>query len=179
MDWPGDRNKYRMNKSPDNPVLVDFRTTPYFGGHIQFLGIVLALAGVVVIVKSIIASIILLAASLVILTTRYGLTINFKKRSYFDYLWILGLKKGDWGKFENLEYLFVKEIKVSQTMNLQSLTSTIRKEMYDGYLRFSEHDKIHLMTKDSKEALISKLRPIAKELNVRIIDLSVQPPKEV
>ena len=168
-----------MDKKQNNPTIVDFKTANYFAGTIQFLGIVLVLAAVLVFVKSVIASLILLTLSLVIFSTHYGLTFDFNNKSYFDYLWVLGLKKGDWGKFENIEYLFIQKIKVSQTMNLQSLSSTIRKDMYDGYLRFSEVDKIHLMTRDSKDALISKLRPIAKQLNIRIIDYSEQPPKDV
>jgi hypothetical protein len=93
---------------------------------------------------------IILLISLIVFTTHYRLTVNFDTKEYHDYVWILGLKNGVKGRFETIEYLFIKKNKVSQTMNLKSLSSTIRKDVYDGYLKFSDKDKIHLLTNDSK-----------------------------
>ncbi len=158
---------------------VNLKTSGYFPGTIQFLGVILLLAVAVVAFKSIIASLILALSSLVIFTTHYRLTVDYTNKVYHDYLWILGFKTGDKGKFENIEYVFIKKITVTQKMNLQSLSSTVKKEVYDGYLKFSEKDKIHLMTRDSKKDLIEKLRAISRLLNVRIMDFSEQAPKEV
>jgi len=67
---------------------------------------------------------------------------------------------------------------VTQTMHLRVVSSTIRKEVFDGYLKFSEQNRIHLLTMDSKESLIKKLKRISALLKVRVIDYSESEPKE-
>ncbi|MCB0489397.1 MAG: hypothetical protein KDC99_13035 [Cyclobacteriaceae bacterium] len=64
-------------------------------------------------------------------------------------------------------------------MRLKVASTTIRKEVYDGYLRFSETNKIHLLTMDDKSKLINKLKAIAPQLNSRVIDYSDGEGKEV
>jgi hypothetical protein len=158
---------------------IDFKTSGYFSGSIIFFGVVLAMAGLGVLFKSAILGLILLLVSVIIFTTHYRLKIDFDTKVFHDYVWILGLKNGDQRKFENIEYLFIKKSLVSQTMNSLLNSSTFRKHVYDGYLKFSEKDKIHLITKDSKNDLIEKLRVIASRLNVRIVDYSAAEPKEI
>lgn len=152
--------------------VVDFKTDNYFSGPVQFQGTILVLFSIFIFFQSIIGGIVLLTISSIIFTSHYRLTIDFSKKTYRDYLWILGFKQGGTENFQNIEYLFIRKSKVSQTMNLRSLSSTLRKDVYDGYLRFSETNKIHLITKVSKETLLSKLRPISRQLNVKIIDFS-------
>ncbi len=160
-------------------TVVDFRTSNYFSGAIQFMGLVLTFIAVLVIPSSSIATLVLLTISLLIFTSHYRLALHLEDQSYHDYLWILGMKTGDRGKFQNIDYLFIRKARISQTMHLRAASSTVSKEVYEGYLRFSEQNKVHLMTRDSKNALIARLRPIAKKLKVTIIDYSEQPPKEV
>lgn len=159
--------------------VIDFKTSPFFSGKIIFIGILLVVLGLFVVLKSILAGLIILFVSVLIFTTHYRLRIDLAKKMYFDYVWILGLKNGDNGKFEKIEYLFIKKSNVSQKMNHIVVSTTIQKEIYDGYLKFSDLEKIHLITQDSKNALIEKLRVISDKLNVRIIDYSEGEPKEI
>lgn len=158
---------------------IDFKTSGYFTGHIIFLGVFLLAIGLPLIFVNVIGGLILCFISLVILTTHYRLNIDLDNKTYHDYLWILGFRNGEKGKFNALEYLFIKMSNVTQTMRLRVVSSTIRKEVFDGYLKFSEHDKIHLLTMDSKESLIKKLKSISSRLKVRIIDYSEGNPKEI
>ena len=64
-------------------------------------------------------------------------------------------------------------------MSVRVASTTIRKDVYDGYLKFSEQEKIHLITKDSKKDLVKKLREISASLKVKIIDYSEGEPKEI
>jgi hypothetical protein len=68
--------------------------------------------------------------------------------------------------------LIIKPGRVSQTMGLRAANTTIQKTIYDGYLKFSEYEKIHIDTKDNKESLMAKLRSIATKLGVEILDYS-------
>lgn len=110
--------------------------------------------------------------SLIIFTTHYRLRIDPENKVYHDYLWILGFRSGEKGKFITLEYLFIKKNTVSQTMRLRVASSTIQKDVFDGYLKFSDQHKIHLLTLSSKENLINRLKFMAALLKTRIIDYS-------
>lgn len=151
---------------------IDFETSGYFSGTIMFFGFVLALFGFMFLIKSVFIGITLLTISALILTTHYRLKIDYENNYFQDYLWIFGMKYGDKKKFEAIEYLFIKSSRETQTMSMKVVSSTITKEVFDGYLKLSEKDKIHLMTKDNKEALMQKLLPISAKLNIRIIDYS-------
>lgn len=158
---------------------IDFKTSGYFSPTINFVGGLLGILGAAVTTTSPLAGIIMLLLGFIVVTTHYRLSINFDKKIYHDYVWILGFKSGDKCNFENIEYLFIKKNRVRQTMNLRVASSTIRKEVYDGYLKFSEDNKLHLLTKDSKNDLIKKLRSISTTLKVKIIDYSEGEPSEV
>ncbi|MEO7987964.1 MAG: hypothetical protein ABI663_00380 [Chryseolinea sp.] len=158
---------------------VDFKTSGYFSSTVIVVGIIFSLVGLILLLSNIIGGLILLLIGIVISTTHYRLMIDFDKKIFHDYVWILGLKNGDKGIFEHIEYLFIKKNRVSQNMNMQVATTTIRKEVYDGYLRFSETEKIHLLTKDSKKTVVAKLRELSTMLNVRIIDYSDGEAKEI
>jgi hypothetical protein len=151
---------------------IDIKTSPYFSGQVVFFGIVLVGIGLGFLIIKPVLSGILLFISLIIFTTHYRLRVDLEAKTYFDYLWILGFRNGDTGKFEHLEYIFVKKSKVTQTMSLRVASTTIDKEIYDGYLKFSDQHKIHLVTKDSQQGLLKILAPIAEKLAVKIVDHS-------
>ena len=159
---------------------IDFKTSLYFPWTFIFFGALLSAGGIALVVSgSPVIGVVLILVGLTFLTTHYRFAINFEKKTYHDYVWILGLKNGEEVRFENIEYLFIKKSQVNQTMSMRVASSTIRKEVYDGYLKFSEKDKVHLLTKDNKEDLISKLRVMSSALKVKIIDYSAGEPKEI
>ena len=56
-------------------------------------------------------------------------------------------------------------------MNTRLSTTTIRKEVYKGYLKFSEENKIFLAENEQKERLVAKLRIISEKLHVEVVDI--------
>jgi len=152
--------------------VIDIRTSLYFPGSILFIGVLLLVIAAVLLFDKGLVGIIPLIFSVIIFTTHYRLRIDLDSKEYFEYLWILGFKNGEKGKFENIEYLFIKKAKVSQKMNSRASSTTIRSEVFDGYLKFSEENKIHISTQSTKEKLMNQLTPIASVLRVKIIDYS-------
>lgn len=142
-------------------------------------GTVLLLAGVVLIFANTIAGLVLCTIGVIVLTTHYRLRIDFDKKQYHDYVWFLGLKSGEKGTFDKIEYFFIKKNKVSQNLNVRVASSTIRKDVYDGYLKFSDYETIHITTQDHKQKLVHQLKAIAAKLNVRIMDYSEGDIKEI
>ncbi len=159
---------------------IDFKTSAYFTGPVFFLGIVLLVATPLVMINNLTAGLIIGIIGFIILTTHYRLKIDTDQKVYQDYVWILGLKKTDSTvRFDNIEYFFIKKNKVSQTMNYEVLSSTIKNEVFDGYLKFSDEDKVHIATEGKKENLIKKLKPLSIKLDLKIIDYSEGDPKEI
>jgi len=158
---------------------IDFRTSRYFPGQVIFLGLLLLIIGVPVFSVSLLGGFVLWFISLVIFTTHYRLRVDMDSKTYHDYLWILGMKRGEKGKFNTIEYLFIKKSMVTETMRLRVATTTIEKEIFDGYLKFSDQDKIHLLTMDSKENLINRMKSMAASLHVRILDYSEGNPLQI
>ena len=77
------------------------------------------------------------------------------------------------------EALFIKKNKVSETMQLRVASSTVQREVFDGYLKFSELNKIHLLTLSSRDKLVTKLKSLSSQLKTRIIDYSNGEPKDI
>lgn len=145
----------------------------------MLLGILLVIIGLPVLFVNPIVGLILWSVSLIIFTTHYRVRIDHDNKVYHDYLWILGYRNGEKGRFNMIEYIFIKKSGISQTMRLRVASSTIQKEVFDGYLKFSDQHKIHLLTLDNKENLIKKLEYIASSLKTRLIDYSEDIPKHL
>lgn len=170
----------RVGSNTPKPMkVIDFKTSGYFSGTMMFFGILLFFIGLLVMATHGPIGLIMPLISLVIFSTHYRLKVDFENKVFHDYLWILGIKQGEKGQFDNIEYLFIKRSKVSQTMQLKAASTTIHKDVYDGYLKFSETNKIHLLTEDHKSELIRKLKVISEKLNSKIIDYSEGDAKEV
>jgi uncharacterized protein YqfA (UPF0365 family) len=152
---------------------IDFKTSAYFPKSIIFLGFIFTLVGVFILIQGQVAGIPVLLCCLLIFTTHYRLRVDLDNKIFSDYVWILGFKHGRKEKFDQLEYLFIKKGMVSQTMSLRVASTTIRKEVYDGYLKFSDTKKIHLLSNDSKSDLVKRLQKISVMLDVRIKDYTV------
>lgn len=151
---------------------TDFKTANYFSNYLIFSAVVLLIIGFAAVTLNLIVAIILCFGSLIIFTTHYRLQLDLDNKVYHDYVWVLGMKHGEKGRFDRIEYLFIKKSKVSQTMYSRGASSTIKKELYDGYLKFSNEKKIHLMTKENKADLMVTLKSMATRLNVSVIDYS-------
>lgn len=162
-----------------NPI--DLRLSNYFTGMPFILGGILAPIGLMLLFSpQPIVGAVMLVAGIAILTTHYRLQIDRETHQYIEYIWIFGMKAGhEKQRFDDIKYVFVKKIKVSQTLNSRASSTTIQKNQHEAYLKFSDQHKIHLITSDSKEAVLGKVRPIASQLSTRIIDYSVENPVEI
>lgn len=157
-------NEYHMNAT-------DFKTSSYFSPLMVFFGVFLLFSSFLLITLdfSWIALLLVLPA-VVILTSHYRFRINWKEKTYHDYIWVLGMKIGDKGTFQTIEYLFIKSNKVHQTMHLRVASSTVFKEVVDAYIRLSPEKKIHLFTRESRHDALVRLREVADLLHVRVVD---------
>jgi hypothetical protein len=160
-------------------MVKDFKTSGYFSGSILFFGFLLIPIAITVGAKSIVGAVLIFLLIIVILTTHYRFRIDTEKKVFHDYLWILGMKHGEKGQFDHIDYLFLKASRVSQSMALKAANSTIRKDVIDAYIRLSPENKIHLFTKDSKHDVIVRLKELGSVLGVKVIDYTEEEPVEL
>lgn len=64
-------------------------------------------------------------------------------------------------------------------MQLRAASSTMHKEVFDGYLKLSGNHKIHLITNDDKESTVKFLKKKAALLNIRVMDHCLPEPVEL
>jgi hypothetical protein len=158
---------------------TDFKTSGYFSGSILFFGLLLIPIAIIVAGKSVIGGILIFLLIVVILTTHYRFSIDTEKKTYHDYIWILGMKHGEKGHFEHVDYLFLKPSRISQGMALRAASSTVHKVVIDAYIRLLPEKKIHLFTKDSKHDVKVRLKELSGKLGVKIIDYTEDEPVEL
>ena len=83
---------------------------------------------------------------------------------------MLGVRFGKKVKYRDVEYLFVKMNKVSRTFTSRIQSTTISDNEFDGYIRFSEQEKIHLFSNRNRMVVLKKMTPLAQAIGVQIID---------
>jgi hypothetical protein len=149
---------------------IDFRTSQYFYGGFIVAGVIILVFGILLLFVNIWVGISLLITGIVITSTHYRLRIDFDNKLYRDYVWFLGMSIGPSNRFDQIEYFYIKSGRQSRTMQLRVARTTAHTVVFDGFLKFSEANKVHVVTKESRQSLINKLTPMATALNVRIVD---------
>lgn len=149
---------------------LDLRTSSYFSMPFKFAAVIILAAGLTLLFVNLYIGVAAVVVGIVILTTHYRLTIDLQNSSYHDYLWILGLKSGEKGKFDLIQYVFINKNKVSETMHSRAHSSTFVRDEYNGYLKLSERKKIHLASDEDKTALVHGMRRISQQLNCDLLD---------
>lgn len=151
-------------------------TGNYFPWTIKFGGALLLIIGTVAAVQNIILVSLFILSGGILLTTRYQLEIDFTNKRFKDYVFVMGLKFGPRKSFTAIEYLFIKSGNVSRTYNSKIHSTTITDVEYDGYIKFSEKDKIHLCSSKNRKTVINKLRKLSDHLDIRIFDYTKSVP---
>ncbi len=159
--------------------IVDFKTSGYFSGFMIFTGVLFVVVALATLRNNVVVSGVLAFLALLIFTTHYRLRIDFQKKTYHDYLWILGFRSGERGTFEFIDCLFVRKSRVSQKMQLRAVSSTVHKDIYDGYLKLSGDRRIHLLAADDKDTVVKFLKSAAGRLDVRVMDHCPGEPVEI
>ena len=151
---------------------IYFRSESYFPWHVKFVAVTLVFVGGLLLFKNEWLGIFILVGCAAVLTSHYGIAIDPSKKLYSEYVWLLGIRTGSNKPFNAIEYIFIKPNRQTQTMNLRAVSSDVTKDIFDAYLKFSESEKIHLLTLESKTALTKKVKTLAAQLNVRVVDYS-------
>jgi hypothetical protein len=152
------------------PNIQRFKTSYYFSGTVRFVwAFLMAFGGGLLFINMLLGTL-LLFIGLLVVTSQNRFEIDRINKLYHNYVWVLGNKTGAPQKFETLDYLFLKTNREKTVLHSQIQTTNLRNTVFDGYLRFSETEKILLFRSKSKGEVIKKIHPISVQLHLRVVD---------
>jgi hypothetical protein len=151
---------------------MDFKLRNYLPFFFIVLGIGLMAGALISILGNVLAAIGLFLVGFILTTTQDRLEINFDEKYYREYVWILGLKWGEKIEFSQIQYFYLtrskKSVVYGQTYKNHYVTGT----HYNGYIKFSEDDKILIADGSSKGWVLNRLRKINSKLRLEVKDYS-------
>lgn len=154
--------------------IYNYKTSKYISGSAFFpaIGMLIFGMGCFANSNSIYLGVGALVGLFLILTTHYGLEVNVSSKTFRHYLWILGFKQYKSQTYDLIEYAFVQSGKVRQNLGSVAGFNSIIISVYNGYIKFSEDAKIHIIQAKDKETVIQRLQVLATDLNLEIVDFT-------
>lgn len=156
-----------------NTTQFDVKTGRLFPWQFLVIGGLMTLCGLVLIIEKTVLSLTLLMAGSFILSAHEGTDIDGPQKRYREYTaYYFFIKSGKWISFDMPEKLFINSTRKSSKMYTASTlnSSTFVKTAYNGYLKFTDGTKLHLLTSTKKEKLATELQNVASLLNIPVQD---------
>lgn len=154
-----------MNRSKT----VTVNTGSYFSENFQFVMGVITLFFLVITVANAPFLIPMNAVFLPIFTTKTLIEIDADSKTIRKYHSMFGESKGAKTTFSNINLILTKG-KYSISMHHKSISSTIKKELYSGYVVVDKNEKVLVYRSDNRKEVLQKLRTISAISNTDIID---------
>lgn len=121
--------------------------------------------------KYLLSSMFLFAVA-VIFTATYGIELDQTKGTVHDYLSILGMRTGKHRPYEVLDKVYMTKSQKNIKMQLRAVSSDRRSYEFNGYIKFSESDKVHLMSAEHQEKVVGLLTQMSEDLGIPYEDHS-------
>lgn len=152
---------------------IDIRSGALFPWHFQFIAVIILMTGVILFVGKPVMGLVLMIAAGFILTAASGTEIDpptYRYREYTSFYFIL--KNGRWKPYSGIEKLFINSTQKRSQLHTAhtSHSSIFIHEEFNGYLKFTDGTKIHLLSSRKKGKLTAKLNQAATRLQAPLYD---------
>jgi len=157
---------------PSRKSIVDIKSGRLFPFQFLVLGFIIFITGIAVVGPYMIIGIVLILAGAGILTAHEGTEIIPESNTYREYNSILFIKTGKGKKYQRIEKIFINPAKVSQKIyTAHTLNSgTFHDVEYNAYLKFSDGEKIFLLSGKNRNRIRDRLKLAADTLNIPLQD---------
>jgi hypothetical protein len=151
---------------------VDIKYGNLFPWPFHLIAAIVLVVAVSLIMERPIAAVIMIIISGIILSASEGTEIDADAREYREYKSFLFIKTGTNEKYSSIEKIFINTSKTRQQLYTAHTTksSIFENIEYNGFLKFNDGTKIHLLQKRKKEDLVKQLNRIAMVLSAAIED---------
>jgi hypothetical protein len=154
--------------------MIDIKFGSLFPWHVRIVAV-----GAIVVAFAILqnywwVSLLIIAASFFILVSHEGTEIDSVNKTFRSYTSFFFFKTGGFEKYSDVEKIFINSGNQSTKMYSAhtSLSTTITERIFNAYIKFSNGEKVHLLTSKSKEDVIKKLTPLTQALRVEILEVA-------
>lgn len=111
-----------------------------------------------------------LIMSVLAITTRYKIDFDFANKTYHEYLWILGFKKGEKMEYQSISNGIINEKNVTKTYNSRGSTSRINFTEYLFFLQIDD-EKVEVVSSDKESRVDEAVIQIKQAIpELQIID---------
>jgi hypothetical protein len=154
---------------------IDIRFGSLFPWPFRFIAAIVLLVGLFLIVEKTFLSLGLMLFGGFILSGFEGTEINRTEKFYVDYKSFFFLKSGDKTKYGDIEKIFVNTSKTKQRLYTAHTSHSWSFENleFNGFIKFSDGEKVQLLRKRKKSELLKELNRVATFLNVPVEDKTV------
>jgi len=108
-----------------------------------------------------------------------GIQVNFKNKTYREYVSLLGLRSGKWVKLPDIDYVTVHNEQIVKQGGVQSISYKDRYKILRIRLIVSEKQHYDVGVFDKKEEAIKTGKLCAEKLNIRLLDYTEHEPRWV
>lgn len=159
-----------MNKNK-----VDIKYASLFPLPFRFLAFLFFLFALALIMERTILAIVLMIVSGFVISGYEGTEIDMAANTYREYKSFFFFKRGTMMKYSGVEKIFVNTTKTTQQFYTAHTTksSIFDNVEFNGFLKFDNGEKIHLLRKRKKKDLINALEKISALLKVPVEDNTV------
>jgi hypothetical protein len=159
-----------MNKNK-----VDIKYASLFPLPFRFLALLFFMFALALILERTILAIVLMVVSGFVISGYEGTEIDMATNTYREYKSFFFFKSGTMMKYSGIEKIFVNTTKTTQQFYTAHTTkSSIFDDIeFNGFLKFDNGEKIHLLRKRKKSDLINALEKISALLKVPVEDNTV------
>jgi hypothetical protein len=151
---------------------MDFKIKNYLPFFFVVLGVGLMVGGILGIAEKTFLCLFLFLIGFILVSTQSRLEINFDKKYYREYVWTLGLRWGEKIKFDQLQYLYLTKSKKSVVYGQTYKNHYVTGAHFNGYLKFSENEKILVVDGSSRDSVLKRLNQINSKLGLELKDYS-------
>lgn len=138
----------------------------------RFIGLLLLFSGIVFLTKIIWLGVALLIVGAFIVSAYEGFEIDREERKYREYNAFFFVKTGKYEPYAEVDKLYINRSKESQRMYTAhtNQSATFSNEIFNGFIKLSNGEKILLSTRKDKDALVKKLLPLSEYVGTQISD---------
>ena len=146
---------------------IDIVVQHYFPFHFIALGAGLFVVAVFVAIQNPILSLVLFIASVLFTTTHHRLKIDLESKTYMDYLWVFGFKKGPEVAYENIELLYINEVDVASGYGVVTRVNIVD-VVYKGFLKMDDNTSLFFGESKNEDKLVHKANELASKLGMKV-----------
>jgi hypothetical protein len=144
---------------------IDLFTEHYFPFHFILLGIIGLPSVVFLWPGHTLIAVCVLTVSLLLLSTHYRCSIDLSAKTYSEYVWVLGFRKGRLNVFDQLQYVYVNKCRYEVAYGFVTRIHASG-HTYKIFLKTAELKSIYLGSSTRKQKALKRGQRAARQLHI-------------